>query len=158
MLAKHPKLLMTILLFLGGGVGLLFGCGLALFVGKALPIEKNTTALTPLPNPAVRIVTVTIRPDNKDELFARLQKFADKWGYAVLIAPNYSNGSEYIVKLYRIDMKMTGSYFADSGILKLGFYNTTPRDRNPQSFFDNELDDLKNLISEIPSSTYSAEK
>jgi hypothetical protein len=53
---------------------------------------------------------------------------------------------------------MTGSYFADSGILELGFYNTNPKSRNPQSFFDNELKDLENLINEIPNSNYSVQK
>ena len=158
MSAKYPKLFMTVFLFLGGFMSLLFGCVLALFIGKTLPIENTTTPLTPLPNPAIRTVTVTIDPERKDQLFARLENFADKWRYAVLIAPTKSSENEYIVNLYRIDMKMTGSYFADSGVLELGFNNTNPKSRNPQSFFDDELKVLKSLIIEIPNSTYSVKK
>ena len=158
MLAKRPKLFMTIFLFLGGFIGLLFGCALALFIGNTKPIEKTPTPLTPLPNPAIRTITITIDPERKDELFTRLENFADMWRYAILIAPTRSSENEYVVSLYRIDMKMAGSYFADSGILELGFYNTNPKSRNPQSFFDNELKDLEDLINEIPNSNYSVQK
>jgi len=158
MVAKRPKLFMMILLFLGGCIGLLFGCILALMIGNTKPIEKNSIPLTPLPNPAIRNITITIDPERKDDLFTRLETFADMWRYAVLIAPTQSTENEYVVSLYRIDMKMKGSYFADSGILELGFYNTNPKSRNPQSFFDNELKDLEALINEIPNSNYSVQK
>jgi len=149
---------MTVFLFLGGCIGILFGCGLALFIGKTLPIEKSTTPVTPLPNLAIRNITVTIDPKLKDELFARLENFADEWRYAVLIAPTNSSEIEYIVKLYRVDMKMTGSYYADTGVLELGFYNTRAIGQNPERYFDDELKDLKSLISEIPNSTFSVKK
>jgi hypothetical protein len=158
MIAKRPKLFMMILLFLGGCVGLLFGCVLAMFIGTTKPIERNSFPVTPLPNPAIRTITITSDPEHKDDLFTQLEAFADTWRYAVLIAPSNSSENEYIVSLYRIDMKMKGSYFVDSGILELGFYNTNPKSRNPQSFFDNELKDLEDLISEIPNSTYSVKK
>ena len=158
MLARRPKLFITIFLFLGGFIGLLFGCVLAFFIGNTKPIEKNSIPLTPLPNPAIRTITITIDPERKDDLFTRLETFADTWRYAVLIAPSNSSENEYIVSLYRIDMKMKGSYFADSGILELGFYDTNPKSRNPQSFFDKELKDLESLINEIPNSNYSIQK
>ena len=158
MVAKRPKLFMMIFLFLGGCIGLLFGCVLALFIGNAKPIERNSIPLTPLPNPAIRTITITIDPDRKDELFSHLEKFADMWRYAFLVAPTESNENEYVVSLYRIDMKLKGSYFADSGILELGFYNTNPKSRNQQSFFDKELKDLEVLINEIPNSNYSVQK
>jgi len=158
MLARRPKLFTIIFLFLGGFIGLLFGCVIALFIDDTKPIEKNSTPLTPLPNPAIRTITITIDPERKDELFTRLENFADIWRYAVLIAPTQSSENEYVVSLYRIDMKMKGSYFADTGKLELGFYNTNPKSRNPQFFFDDELKDLETLISEIPNSNYSVQK
>src|SRR5262245_43831391 len=145
MVTKRPKLFMTLLFFVGGLLGLLFGCVLALATGKTLPIPQTDQNTTPIPNPAIRTIKVTIDTERKDELFIRLQNFADKWRYAVLIAPTDSSNTEYIVKLYRVDMKMTGSYFADSGVLELGFHNTNPKSRNPQSFFDDELKDLESL-------------
>lgn len=157
MFVKRPKLFMTIFLFLGGCIGLLFGCVLALFIGKTLPIEKSTIPVTPLPNLVVRTITVTIDPKRKDELFAQLENFADEWRYAVLIAPTNSSENEFLVKLYRVDMKMTGSYYADIGVLELGFYNTG-RVSYPEQYFDNELKDLESLISEIPNSTFSVKK
>ena len=158
MIAKRPKLFMVILLFLGGCIGLLFGCVLAQFIGTTKPIERNSFPVTPLPNPAIRTITITIDPEHKDDLFAQLETFADTWRYAVLIAPSNSSENEYIVSLYRIDMKMKGSYFADSGILQLGFYNTNPKSKNLQSFFDKELKDLEALMNEIPNSSYSVQK
>ena len=137
---------------------MLFGCVLALSLGNTEPIETNSIPLTPLPNPAVRTITITIDPERKDDLFTRLEAFADMWRYAVLIAPSNESANKYIVSLYRIDMKLKGSYFADSGLLELGFYNTNPKSRNPQSFFDKELKDLEDLINEIPNSEYSVQK
>ena len=158
MIVKRPKLFMMILLFLGGCVGLLFGCVLALFIGTTKPIERNSFPVTPLPNPAIRTITITIDPEHKNDLFTQLETFADMWRYAVLIAPSNSSENEYIVSLYRIDMKMKGSYFADSGVLELGFYNTNPKGWNPQFFFDDELKDLEALINEIPNSNFSVQK
>jgi hypothetical protein len=158
MLAQRPKLFTTVFLFLGGFIGILFGCTLAFFTGKTLPIEKSITPVTPPPNLAIRTITVTIDPKLKDELFARLENFADEWRYAVLIAPTNSSENKYIVKLYRIDMKMTGSYDTDTGVLELGFYNTRAVGQNPERYFDDELKDLKSLIGEIPNSTYVIKK
>lgn len=158
MLAKRPKLFMMMLLFLGVFIGLFFGCVVALMIGATKPIEKNSIPPTPLPNPAIRTITIAIDPEHKDDLFTRLETFAEMWRYAVLIAPTNSSENEYIVSLYRIDMKMKGSYFVDSGILELGFYNTNPKSRNPQSFFDKELKDLEALMNEIPNSSYSVQK
>lgn len=143
---------MIVFLFLGSCMGLLFGCGLALLIGQTPAIEKRTT---PLPNPAVRTVTVTIDPKRKDELFTQMQGFADNQHYAVLIAPTDSSENAYIVKLYRIDMKMTGSYSAKSGVLELDFYNTSPNAQSPSWFFDDELKVLEKIINKIPNSTYS---
>jgi hypothetical protein len=158
MITKRPKLFMMMLLFLGVFIGLFFGCIVALMIGTTKPIEKNTIPPTPLPNPAIRTISITIDPERKDDLFTRIETFADMWRYAFLIAPTNSSENEYIVSLYRIDMKMKGSYFADSGILELVFYNTNPKSKNPQSFFDNELKDLQGLINEIPNSNYSVQK
>jgi len=55
-------------------------------------------------------------------------------------------------------MKMAGSYYADTGILELGFYNTHPVGPHPQKYFDDELTVLNRLINEIPNSTYSVQK
>jgi len=159
MLAKYPKLFMTMFVFLGSFAGLLFGCVLALFIGTTKPIEKSSIPNTPIPNIAIRTITITIDPERRDELFARLEDFADEWRYAVLIAPTDSSENEYIVKLYRIDMKMAGSYYADSGVLELGFYKTNPIIKYaPERYFDDELKDLESLINRIPSSTYSVKK
>jgi hypothetical protein len=160
MVARHPKLFMIIFLFLGGFVSLLFGCILALFTGDAKPTGNNSISNTPLPNIVIRAITITINPERRDELFAQLEDFADEWRYAVLIAPTDSSENEYIVKLYRIDMKMTGSYDADTGVLELDFYQTNAMSKYhpPERYFDDELVDLKRLINEIPNSTYSVQK
>jgi hypothetical protein len=156
MLTKYPKLFMTIFVFLGGFAGLLFGCVLALFIGTTKPVEKSSIPNTPLPNIVIRAITITIDPERRDELFTQLEDFADEWRYAVLIAPIDSSENEYIVKFYRIDMKMAGSYDADTGVLELDFYQTNAVSKYhlPERYFDDELVDLKRLINEIPNSTY----
>ena len=138
-------------------VGCMSGLLLGVFVGalgatdiKAM-IEK--TRNQPKIEAPVRDITITIDTSQQQKLFDQLRKFADKWRYAVRIAPSNSSAKSFAVQMWRYDMKLSGLYETELGILKIGFYNTRSTSQNPWWFFDDEIKDLKSLINEVPNAT-----
>jgi hypothetical protein len=74
------------------------------------------------------------------------------------IAPTDQSSENFVIQMWRYDMKLSSSYSNNTGTLKLRFYNTNPASRNPWWFFDDEIKDLRSLVSEIPNSTFTVEK
>jgi hypothetical protein len=104
-----------------------------------------------------RLVTVIINQSQQDELFVRLRKFADKWGYAILITPTSQSGL-FRVDMWRSDIKVGGVYSAEFGELQIAFSYTESRRPVPERYFDEEVSDLKSFISQIPNATFSVGK
>jgi len=124
-------------------------------------VSKITMNEKPKDNPADiprRAVIITINQSQREELFTQTRKFADKWGYATYIAPIDPSGSHFYVDLWRSDIKVLGAYLADSGELHFGFFYTESTRPVPDSYFDEEINDLRNFISEIPNTKFSIEK
>jgi len=136
-------------------LGMVFGCLGAFIIGKVPEAENQSNKSIQTP---VRRITITIDNSQQDKLISSLRKFVDKWGYALRIAPRNPGEEDFIVEMWRIDMKLIGSYSNDTGTLKLDFYNTDPQGRMPWWFFDDELKDLRRLIDEIPNSTFTVNK
>jgi hypothetical protein len=132
-------------------VGLFAGIWLGITI-KTLQLKNNAQT-----ERAVRVVRVTIDPAHQEELFLHLHKFADKWRYAIRIAPLDPRGSSFSVQLWRADMKVLGLYPNDPGTLDLGFFSTNPAQPVPTQYFDEEIEDLKIVIDEIPGATLSVE-
>ena len=160
MSVKPMKLNTVVFLLLALCTGLCIGLFLGLFGGmgisKMMGVEKpenTSTAVYP-----IRFVIITIDPSKRDELFAQLRKFADKWKYAILIAPETLNTDNFDIQMWRYDMRAEGGYPTDPGTLHIGFYYTNPAAPVPERFFDEEIADLKIFIDEIPGATFSVEK
>ena len=102
-----------------------------------------------------RAVDITIDQRQQEELFAQLQKFAEKWHYAIRIAPVYEGSDDFHVGLWRTDMKAIGVYLASSEELKLAFTDTESTRPTPAQYFEEEIQDLKSFMDEIPNSTFT---
>ncbi len=105
-----------------------------------------------------RVVTITIDQNQRDDLFNQLQKFADKWRYAIRIAPLDPSGSHFSIGLWRSDIKVLGAYLADSATLQVAFFYTESTRPVPERYFDEEVNDLKIFIGEIPNATFTVGK
>ena len=108
----------------------------------------------------IRIVEITIDPSQQDELFAQMRKFAEEWRYAIRIAPLDLDekfvdqfGKKFVIEMWRLDMKLFGTYPSDPGELSIAFYYTNPAIPVPEMFFDTEIRDMKKFISDIPGAT-----
>jgi len=160
MSVKHLQLNTIVYLLLALSTGLCIGLSLGLFGG--LGIGKITTGQKPVitsgPIYPVRIVKITIDPNQQDKLFEQLRKFTDKWKYAILIDPEYLHPEKFEIYLWRSDMRAAGDYPRDPGMLQIDFYNTDLAAPVPERFFDEEIADFKIFINEIPNATFIVEK
>src|SRR5262245_53242769 len=135
-------------LLLGLCVGVLIGLGIDNVRMKAVPVDSATFILG-------RVVNITIDESQQEELFAQLQKFAEKWQYAIRIAPVFEGSDTFHVGLWRTDMKAIGAYFSASGELQLAFTDTESTRPTPDQYFEEEIQDLKNPMDNRPSSTFT---
>jgi len=148
MFVKRLKLSAGIWLVLGIFLGFLGGMGFS----KITIDEKPKVDPGYIPG---RAVDITIDQSQQEELFAQLQKFAEKWRYAIRIAPVFEGSDDLHVGLWRTDMKVIGVYLSSSGELKLGFSDTESTRPTPAQYFEEEIQDLKSFMDEIPNSTFT---
>lgn len=150
MLVERLKLNASVWLVLGLFLGVLGGIG----------FSRITMEEKPKVNPADiarRGVGVIINPNQQEELFVQLRKFADKWRYAIRIAPT-SSSVLFRVDMWRSDIHVGGIYSAEFGELQIGFSYTESRRPVPDRYFTEEVDDLKSFIDEIPNATFTVKK
>lgn len=145
MLTERAKLMMVFFLLLSLLVGIWIGINMK-------TLQRENAAGT---QRAIRVVRITIDPSQREELFAQLRKFSDKWRYAIRIAPLDPSGEHFSIQMWRSDMNLSGLYPNDPGTLDIGFFYTNPAVPVPERYFDEEISDLEGLISEIPGATFS---
>src|SRR6266498_127017 len=141
MLTNRTKLLIS--------ASLILSCLLGLFGGIAIgrsAIAKNMNNPSEDQGP-IRVITVTINPNQREQLFAQIEKFADKWAYAIRIDSAEPSGKYFGVDLWRSDIKVLGLY--SEGVLDLAFSYTDPTHPVPEQYFVEEINDLKSFINEI---------
>ncbi len=159
-MSVKPIKLNTVYLLLALCIGLCVGLSLGLFGG--IGIGKITTVTQPdfssRTISPIRNVYITIDPSQRDELFAQIRKYTEKWNYAILIDPSSLNPEKFDIYLWRTDIRAAGTYPTDPGTLSIGFYYTDPVSPVPEEYFDEEIADLKVFISEIPGATFTVEK
>jgi hypothetical protein len=136
-------------LLLGLAIGVLIGLSInniRIKEGPEVPVAKPT--FTP-----GRVVDVTLDRNQQEELFAQLEKFAEKWRYAIRIRPTDLNGI-FRIDMWRSDIHVGGVY-DQSGGLQLAFMDTESTRPTPAEHFEAEIQDLKTFIDEIPNSTFT---
>lgn len=140
-------------------IWLLSGLFIGILVGLNINIIRiNEMPEVPVANPTFtpgRVVDITIDQNQQMKLFAQLQRFAEKWHYAIRIAPVFEGSDDFHIGLWRTDMKAIGAYLSSSGELKLAFSDTESTRPTPAEHFEEEIQDLKTFIDEIPSSTFT---
>ena len=148
MSVENMKLNAAVWLLSGLFIGVLVGLG----INQKRAEEAPVTSPTFIPG---RAVDITIDPSQQEELFAQLHKFAEKWRYAIRIAPVFEGSNDFHVDLWRTDMKAIGVYLSSSGDLKLAFSDTESTRPTPAQYFVEEIQDLKTFMDEIPNSTFT---
>ena len=137
-------------LVLGLTIGVLIGLSINNIRMKEVP---QVPAANPTFTPG-RVVNVTIDQSQQEELFAQLEKFADKWRYALRIEPTDLSWV-IAIDMWRSDIHVMGAYHAKSAELQLAFTDTESTRPTPAEHFEEEIQDLKSLLDEIPNSTFT---
>jgi len=151
MLAERTKFIMAVVLFLGVLVCIL-GC-----IGAKVLSDKVEKASSQLP---IRTLRITIDKTPQEELFAQLQKFADKHAFEMKIGHFFGTGGEsFLVEMSRGDVYILARNVApDLSVVNIRFYYKDRAHLAPKQVVDDLYNDLKSFISEIPNVTITEEK
>jgi len=114
-------------LLLGLFIGVFIGLGIDNVSMNEIPVDTKPTFIPG------RVVDVTIDRSQQEELFAQLEKFAEKWRYAIRIRPTDLSGI-YRVDMWRSDIHVGGVY-DKSGGLQLAFTDTESTSPTPAKHF-----------------------
>jgi hypothetical protein len=121
------------------------------------PVKLNSSP-TPKKNGQVPIreVDVTLAQNQHDQLFEQLRKFADKYAFAIRISQTAEPpGENFLVQMWREDIKVTALDSGEHGLFLIFFYNTYDERPVPLSVFDELIVNLKGFIGEIPNTTFT---
>ena len=151
MLEKTIKILILVFLILA----LLAAC--ILIVSGRVRIN-SPKPLSNLEKAPVRKVDVTLEQSQHDQLFVQLRNFADKHAFAIRIAQTDPTGENFLVQMWREDIKVIGVDSGDPGLFKIGFYNTYEERPVPSRVFDDLIVDLRGFIEEIPNTTFTVKE
>ena len=147
MSVEHVKPRTWIWLLLGLFIGVFIGLGT-----DNMSMNEVSVDTKPIFIPG-RVVDITIDQSQQEELFAQLYKFAEKWRYAIRIRPTDLSGI-YRVDMWRSDIHVGGVYDQYGG-LQLAFTDTESTRPTPAEHFEEEIQDLKEFMDEIPNSTFT---
>ena len=142
---------------LNAAIWLLLGLSIGVLIGLSINPIRNEGPQVPAANPTFtsgRVMNITIDQSQQEELFAQLEKFADKWRYAIRIRPTDLSWV-IAIDMWRSDIHVMGAYHAKSEELQLAFTDTESTRPTPAEHFEEEIQDLKTFMDEIPNSTFT---
>jgi hypothetical protein len=108
---------------------IMFFClSLGIFIGISIKTitgsRESTITNSPYEKLPRQLLVVTIEISQQEELFSQLRKFSDKQGFAIRIAPTTPSGKDFIVEMWREDVKIIGLNSFEPGIFNFGFFDT----------------------------------
>lgn len=103
----------------------------------------------------VQKVDITLEQNQHDQLFEQFRNFAGKHAFAIRISQTDPTGEDFLVQMWRQDIRIIGSDSGDPGLFKIGFYNTYEERPVPSRVFDELIVDLREFIAEIPNTTFT---
>lgn len=147
---RTKRFVLVFLVFALLGACLLFSSG-----------KGRSNAPTPPSNrekAPVRIVEITLEQNQHDQLFEQFQNFAGKHAFAIRISQTDPSGEDFLVQMWRQDIRIIGSDSGDPGLFGIGFYNTYEERPVPSRVFDELITDLEEFIAEIPNTTFTVKE
>lgn len=143
MVTQKSKVMQMLICLL---VGILIGVGIKTM---AVMIEKNKGTETSQQIPKRRIA-VTIKNGQQMELFNQFQKFSDEQGFAIRIAPTTPSGEDFMVQMWRQDVKILVLNSFDPEVFTIYFSDTDRVSPTSEWAYSDLVNDIKSYIIEIP--------
>jgi hypothetical protein len=91
---------------------------------------------------------VTIEKNRMEELFTQIRMFADKQAFAIRIAPTTPSHQDYLIQLWREDIKIIGTNSVEPNVFGINFYENDDEPVLPD-VLKALSGDLKELIGQI---------
>ena len=143
------KLTAFILLLVCLGLG--FGIGYsAKTVAVLIEENKNNSPYQKYPR---RTILVNIQVTQQETLFDALRNFAEEEGFAIRIAPTAPSGIDFIVQMWREDVKVTALNDPEPGNFRVGIFDTDSAVSIPEWAIDSLQRKLIRYIENIPNVT-----
>lgn len=102
----------------------------------------------------IRRIWITLDQNQHDQLFDQLRKFADQHAFTIQISQTDPTGENFLVQMWREDIKFIAVDSGDPRLFKIGFYNASEEHPVDIEVVDELIIDLKEYIEEIPNSTF----
>jgi len=129
-------------------------------IGTVILLNKvgETTGQAP-----IRELQITIDKSQKEELYLRLWKFADKHSFNILIRDVEvkvgPSGKGFFIEMHRSDVKILAGGEPNAPIIvSMGFHNEDHANPASKQTVDELFNDLKSFVSQIPTVTISEER
>jgi hypothetical protein len=103
-------------------------------------------------------VVITIDLNRREEFFGQLQKFAEAYGFSILIDTLSSSDEEFQIYMKREDIIISGSSAFEPGEYHFGFSDVTTHPPASDSVLDDLVSQLERYVSEVPGTTFLIRK
>lgn len=138
-------------MFKNNSVAIIIFCLLAIVGVGAIAMASKTNSDAEIP---VRKAVIKIQEDQFDLLFDQVRAFADKYGFAVRIAPTAPTGKDFIVELWREDFKILAANPFDNGTFRVSIFNILGREVE-ESHIDDVVEALKKYTLKVEGAEFT---
>jgi|SRR5688572_29156549 len=131
MLAVEKRTKMSVLIFL-----LILLLAICTLTTSGRVRINSPTPPSNLEKAPVRKVWITLEQNQHDQLFEQLRNFAGKHAFAIRISQTDSSGEDFLIQMWREDIRIIGADSRDPGLFEIGLYNTYEERPVPTRVFD----------------------
>jgi len=103
-------------------------------------------------------VDITIDMVQQQVFFEQLQKFAEKHNFMIQIDVQPSGPQDFLIYMTREDIIISGANFFAPGEYKLAVFDADRQRPVSESVVDDLVNDLTNIVSKVPGTTFSTGK
>jgi hypothetical protein len=128
-----------------------------LLVGVGALAAGAPATSRPEPQLPVRSIDVTVGKGAREKFFDRLRTFADAHAFAIRIAPTTPDRENFLVQMWREDIKIVAVTSLRPETFHIGFYRNDT-EAAATAAYDVLVTDLRHAVSEIEGSTFSETK
>ena len=97
-------------------------------------------------------LVVTLDESQRESLFDQFRQFANKHGFAIRIAPVTPDDKEFIVEMWRSDLKIFAVTAEKPGTFQIGIFDNDSEEI-PQIYFEELIADLKAHLGNVQGAT-----
>lgn len=96
----------------------------------------------------IRKIEVSFDEGQHEQFFEQMKAFSDKHGFAIRVAPTTPTGKDFIIEMWREDLKILAVNPFDPGIFKIGIYKNDGQEI-PSEYLDKLIDDFEGFSRKV---------